>query len=152
MKFFNKATLETYAGSGEETDSQREGFIELEYKEGPWCYRDSYAGFFESWGQTVIWHDGKPFWTHLYGGGMVPEFHGNAEFAKQTFTFLKKALTAGVQDDFKPRGPDNFKEGDWEYSCEWEGDVKNFKGSEKILFQDKVVFTHDFLGGLIISR
>jgi hypothetical protein len=32
------------------------------------------------------------------------------------------------------------------------GDITRFEGHEKILFKGKVVFTHDFLGGLILAR
>lgn len=146
--FLHKAMLSTFAGDGEKVKPQRPGFDEFVYEEGSWKYRDSYCGFMQSWGQEVVWHDGKPFWTMLYGGGMEPEHHGNREFAIQTFTFLKKAMSH-KQDTFQPRGPNNLKEGDWEYLCEWEGDVKKFHGSEKITFKGKLVFTHRFVGGLI---
>ena len=49
-RFLGKAMLETYAGDGVKVKSQRSGFKELEYKEGDWYYRDSYTGFFRSWG------------------------------------------------------------------------------------------------------
>jgi hypothetical protein len=48
------------------------------------------------------------------------------------------------------RGPKNFKEGDFEYSNEFEGDITNFKGHEKILFKGKEVFSQDYVGGLIV--
>lgn len=38
------------------------------------------------------------------------------------------------------------------YHCEWEGDIENFKGDEEILYEGKVVFTHHFFGGVIISK
>ena len=152
-RFLGKARLATYAGGGPETKPQRVGFKELEFKEGGWEYRDSYAGFFQSWGQEVVWHKGKPFWNQIYGGGMTRKFQNNENFAVKTFGFLKKALSAGErQEEFQPRGPKKFSERDWEYVCEWEGDITNFKGSEKILFKGEIVFTHDFLGGLILSN
>jgi hypothetical protein len=152
-QFLGKATLATYAGSGPETDSQGSGFVNLEYREGPWYYRDSYTGFFQSWGQEVVWLEGKPFWTTLYGGGMAPEYQYDEAFAEQTFAFLKKALSAGEKSEsFQPRGPKKFVDGDWEYLCEWEGEITLFNGSEKIMFNGKVIFTHTFFGGLIISK
>ena len=150
-EFFTKASLEKYAGGKGETDSQRHGFKELEYKESDWYYRDSYTGFFRSWGQTVIYEKDQPVWIHLYGGGMEPEHKDDKDFAIQTFLFLKKALTEGLkQKGFRPRGPDDFKYDKWEYACAWEGTIEKFFGSEKISFKGKVVFTHDFLGGLIV--
>jgi hypothetical protein len=151
--FLGKATLNTYAGGGAEVDPEEQGFKELEYQEGEWYYKDSYAGFFQSWGREVVWHNNKPLWNQIYGGGMSKKFQSDTKFAHETFDFLKKALSAGEkQENFQPRGPDKFIIGDWEYNCKWVGDITKFNGHEQILFKKEVVFTHDFLGGLIIAR
>ena len=151
-RFLGKASLATYSGSGPETDTQTSEFTELEFKEGTWSYRDSYTGFFQSWGRETVWYNEKPFWTQLYGGGMVKKFQNNSEFALKTFQFLKKAMSEREKiKDFQPRGPKHFAEDDWKYQCEWKGDITKFEGNEKILFKGKVVFTHDFLGGLVKS-
>ncbi len=152
-RFLGKAMLETYAGDGVKVKPQRSGFKELEYKESDWYYRDSYTGFFRSWGQEVIWFKGEPFWNQLYGGGMVDKFNNDTKFARQTFGFLKKALSAGEkQESFQPRGPKYFTDHDWGYVCEWKGDITNFKGNEKILLKRETVFTHNFFGGLILTH
>lgn len=148
-KFLREASRATYAGDGVEAEPWRRGFKELEYKDGDWYYRDSYAGFFQSWGQEVIWYQDKPIWNSLYGGGMVKKASRDRGFAKQTFEFLKKALCQ-KESEFQPRGPEKFTERDWEYECNVQGDIKNFKGSEKILYKGEVVFTHDFIGGAVI--
>ncbi len=83
-----------------------------------------------------------------YSGGMLPDYH-DIEFAKKTFTFLKKALL--LVDASRPfRGPTNLKEGDFEYVEHTEGDIRNFIGRETILYQGKDVFRQDYLGGLIL--
>jgi hypothetical protein len=152
-RFLGKAAVNTYAGGGQEADPEEAGFKELEFAEAGWYYKDSYAGFFQSWGRETVWHDQKPFWTQIYGGGMIEKFQDDANFAHETFDFLKKALSAGEkQDDFQPRGPKSFSNGEWEYFCEWHGDIARFAGSEKILYKKEIVFTHDFLGGLILAR
>ncbi len=152
-RFLGKAALATYAGDGPEIEPQRVGFKELEFKEGDWDYRDSYAGFFQSWGQEVVWFKGHPFWNQIYGGGMLGKFQSNEAFALKTFGFLKKALSAGEkQEEFQPRGPKTFSDEAWAYFCEWKGDISNFKGNEKISFKGEIVFTHNFLGGLILSK
>ena len=151
-KFLGKASLATYAGSGFGADSGT-GFTELEFKEGDFFYRDSYAGFFQSWGREVVWYKGKPVWNSLYGGGMVKEFYGDEQFAHETFTFLKKAMSAGAKiEKFQPRGPQEFKEGEWGYKCEWEGDVEKFSGDEAILHKGNIVFTHHFFGGFVTDN
>lgn len=152
-RFLGKATLATYAGGGPEADPKELGFKELEYQESEWSYKDSYAGFFQSWGREIVWHNQKPFWTQIYGGGMAKNFQTDADFAHKTFSFLKQALSAGEkQEEFQPRGPKKFIDGEWEYVGEWQGDIAKFKGSEKILFNKEIVFSHDFLGGLIIAK
>ena len=52
--FLREAAKNTWAGDGPETELQRVGFKESEYKKGLWIYRDSYTGFFRSWGQEVV--------------------------------------------------------------------------------------------------
>ena len=150
-RFLRNAMLSTYAGDGKETTSQRPGFIELAYAEGRFSYRDSFCGFYTSTGQEVVWLEGKPFWTQLYGGGMTLPHRDDEAFALRTFNFLKRALSQ-KPEAFQPRGPRQMTDGEWEYRCDWKGDITEFKGSERILFQGEAVFTHEFFGGLIRSR
>lgn len=67
--FLRKAVLATYAGGGAEIEPKEHGFKELEFREGEWYYKDSYMGFFQSWGREVVWRNEKPFWTKIYGVG-----------------------------------------------------------------------------------
>ena len=149
-KFLGKATLATYAGGGPEMDPEIPGFKELEYREGDWYYRDSYCGFFQSWGREVVWYKGKPAWNSLYGGGMKEKCRTDTEFEHRTFEFLKKALSTGEKKEtFQPRGPKELFDGDWKYICHWKGDITNFNGNEEIRYKGETVFTHHFFGGLV---
>lgn len=152
-RFIGQASKATYASGGGKVDEPwRKGFKELEHTEGDWYYRDSYAGFLRSWGQEVVWYHNQPLWTCLYGGGMV-DGHMDVDFANETFTFLKKVLSAGEKEsEFQPRGPQDFEYSEWKYRCEIEGDIKKFKGHEFISRAGTVVFTHEFGGGLVIGR
>lgn len=151
ISFLIRAKSQTYAGGGKEIAPQRPDFKELEYKEGNWEYRDSYTGFYFAPGQEVVRFKGQPIWIMAYSGGMNPEYHGNMIFAKQTFIFLKKALLrAGKSKPF--RGPENFREGDYEYRNSTEGDVKDFKGTERIFYKGKEVFRQHYMGGLILPK
>jgi hypothetical protein len=149
-RFLSKAMKATYAGGGAEVDTEEPGFTDLEFKEGKWYYKDSYTGFFQSWGRETVWLDGKPFWTQVYGGGMSKKFQNDKAFAHKTFDFLKKALSK-KENAFQPRGPKKFADGDWKYVCTWKGDLTKFSGSEKISFKGEVVFVHDFIGGLVLA-
>lgn len=152
-KFIGKASKATYAGGGGNVDEpQRNGFKELEYKEDDWYYRDSYTGFLRSWGHEVVWYKNNPFWTCLYGGGMTDSYMDN-KTALETFTFLKKVLSAGDKENqFQPRGPKNFNDGKWSYHCDVEGTIEKFQGHEKISHNGTILFTHDFVGGLVIGQ
>lgn len=156
-EFLGKAALETYAGGGPNFDPEKaeRGMKELEYgnPENEQYYKDSYGGFFQSWGREVVWHNQKPFWVQIYGGGMELKYHDDTLFTHQTFDFLKNALSAGEKrNSFQPRGPASFKKGDWSYRCQWKGDITRFKGDEEIKYRGKRVFTHQFSGGLFIYR
>jgi len=152
-QFIGRASRATYAGGGGKVDKpQRNGFKELQYAEGDWYYRDSYTGFLRSWGQEVVWYKDQPHWTCLYGGGMVDGCMNNG-MAEDTFTFLKKVLSAGEKENqFQPRGPKNFNDGEWSYQCEVEGSIEKFQGHESISRNGSTVFTHDFVGGLVVGQ
>lgn len=149
--FLGRASKATYAGGGDEVRSWRIGFKELEHRENDWYYRDSYTGYLRSWGQEVVWRNGKPVWTCLYGGGMTEKYM-DREFADQTFNFLKKVLSAGDKETtFQPRGPKEYSDNGWDYKCEHEGSIDMFSGHESISYNSKVVFTHAFFGGFVLS-
>jgi hypothetical protein len=150
-KFLVKAKRQTYAGEGREVTPERAGFKELEYSEGYYNYRDSYTGFFSAPGQEIIRLNGVPIWSMAYSGGMKPEYFSDTEFATKIFEFLKKVLSR-VAEDMPFRGPEKFKEGDFEYINEVEGDITNFRGHEKIVLKGKEVFSQDYIGGLIVHK
>ena len=149
-EFIHKATAATYASGGAyEKVSERPEFLEMTFKSGDWSYRDSYTGFYRSRGMEVIRYQDQPVWTSAYGGGMVK---GCEPQASETFNFLKRAMLAKSEDKQSFRGPDCFKEGDWEYRYIQKGDVAQFTGHEEIHFQDKLFFFHDIIGGLVIDK
>lgn len=150
-KFLVKAKVNAWAGDGKELAPQRPGFKELEFREGLWLYRDSYAGYFMAPGQEYVTFDGNPVWAMGYSGGMSQNHRVSRTFAKQTFEFLKKALKQ--VDEKRPfRGPKIFIEGDQVYLDESWGDITDFHGTEKIIYQDREVFKQNYCGGLIIPK
>jgi len=150
-KFLVKAKIQSYAGNGKEIETQRPYFKELEFSEGAWNYRDSYSGFYSAQGQEVVKYKGKPFWVMSYSGGMKQKYHGDFDFAKQTFGFLKKVLKL-IEKSRPFRGPEDFKEADYNYVNEVKGDIKSFKGAEIIFYKDEEVFRQDYIGGLVIGE
>ena len=150
-RFLVKAKTQTYAGDGKEIQPQRPGFKELEFKEGDWEYRDSYAGFFLAPGQEIVRFQGIPIWAMAYNGGMFGKYHGDIDFAKQTFAFLKKALLK-IEESRPFRGPECLEEGDWVYVDESVGHTTGFQGEENILYKGENVFKQMYLGGIIVPK
>ena len=150
-EFLVRAKVSTYAGDGREVTPQRPGFNELEYKEDDLEYRDSYAGFYCAPGQEVVRFKGKPVWAMSYNGGMIKKYQDDEAFSGRTFVFLKEALKR-VQKLRPFRGPESFKDGDFEYIDETEGDIALFNGCERILHKSEEVFRQRYFGGLIVGK
>lgn len=148
--FLGKAALATYAGSGERIKTKKKGFFDLEYREGDYYYRDSFAGYLSSHGQETVWYQDNPVWMCSYAGGMRNSKVDDADFANETFEFLKQAMRTGEKNkEFQPRGPENLKDGDWEYKNDFSGDIGNFSGHEEIHFKGELVFVHNYFGGVL---
>ena len=113
--FLGKAALATYAGGGKRVKSEKKGFFDLEYREGEFYYRDSFAGYLASHGQETVWRQDKPVWMCSYAGGMRGSKTKDAAFAHEAFEFLKKALRASQKSkELQPRGPKELKNYDWQ--------------------------------------
>lgn len=149
-EFVSRAAKATYAGGGEyEKGPERPGFYELTYAEGELSYRDSYTGFYRSRGMEVVRFNGVPIWTSAYGGGMVA---GKENLAHDTFSFLKKAMSAEEEGFDSFRGPHHFQDGDWDYSYKQEGDVNEFSGYEEIRYKGELIFFHRMIGGRVLDK
>ncbi len=127
---------------------ERPGFKELKVKKGEWEMTDSYAGYYAAPGQEVIRYKGKPVWHMTYGGKGQEQDYFN--MAKETFTFLKQALSEAKEGRF--RGNKSLTNGDWKYTCNQKGDFKDFSGEEKVFFKNKLVFSQLYFGGLVIHK
>jgi len=147
-QFLVNAKRSSWASDGKKIIPKRLGFKELEYIEGYWKYRDSYAGYFMTPGQECVRFNDVPVWIMSYGGGMLPKY---LDLAKSTFSFLKKALKL-VEVSRPFRGPEYLKEGDWEYKDSSEGDISDFKGTEHIFYKGKEVFRMNYCGSLVIPK
>ncbi len=150
VDFLIEAKRNTYASGGREIEPERPGFKELEFKDDLWYYRDSYAGFFSAPGQEVVRYNGIPVWAMAYNGGMRRKYR-NVDYAKQVFNFLKKALMK-VEKERPFRGPGRFEGENLVYIDESFGDVREFRGRERILDNGFEVFSQDYIGGLILTK
>jgi len=147
-KFLVKAKINTYASSGEgEEKNLPDGSKELEFEEKEFKYRDRYFGFNLFIGEEIVWQNEKIVWGMNYYGRITSEKIP----VKQIYQFLQEALKKVTEN--KPfRGPDNFKQGDFEYFNKIEGNVENFNGEEKIFHKKQLVYQLRYSGGLIIGK
>lgn len=151
--FISEASANCYLGDFQKAETQeRPGFFEMEYSKGEMRYRDSFVGYYRSTGQEIVRYNDIPIWATNYNGGVIDEYIGNKEFFKELELFLRTALAESDSDDYAPRGPKLFVQGDWEYQCTWEGDITAFSGVEHIYFKNEEVFYHNFFGGIIIGK
>src|SRR3989338_8031538 len=142
VDFIVKAKKQTYA-SGKPARKLEDGFEEFFYEEGDYKYRDRYHARDPKpfGGEEVIWQNGKAIWMMNYYGFML----SSKVDSKKVYEFLRKAMSL-VEKRRPFRGPSTFKEGDFAYFDETEGDVSRFSGTEKILFQGKEVYRLEYHG------
>jgi len=147
-KFLVKAKINTYALSGENEEKVLfDESKEFEFEEKEFKYRDRYFGFDPFIGQEIVWQNGKIIWGMNYYGKVVSEVIP----VKQIYQFLKEVLKKVLEN--KPfRGPDNFKQGDFEYFNKVEGVVENFQGEEAIFYKKQLVYKLNYHGGLVIRK
>jgi len=147
-KFLVKAKRSTYASVGEAEEKVLEDSAkELTFEEGIFKYRDRYYGFNPFIGEEVVFKNGKIVWSMNYYGKIVSDVVP----AKQIYDFLKMAMRQ-VKEDRPFRGPNNFKNGDFEYIDQSTGDINDFSGTEKILFKGQEVYRLIYHGGVVEDK
>jgi len=144
-QFLVKAKINTYAKEGENNEIILEnGSKSLSYKEDNFKYQDIYFGFNPFIGEEIVWENETLIWGMNYYGGIISKIVST----KEIYGFLRKALKK-VEKEMPFRGPKQFKEKEFEYINNYEGDIENFKGTEMIKYQRELVYQLEYRGGLI---
>lgn len=141
--FIVKAKKNTYAG-GKKAIKSEEGFEEFVYEEGDYKYRDRYYGENTFGGEEIVWQNGKAVWIMNYYGYILSDKIDS----KKVYEFLRKAMSL-VNEQRIFRGPSHLKEGNFEYINKSEGNLDNFKGTERILYIGEEVYRLEYHGGKI---
>ena len=68
--------------------------------------------------------------------------------AEQVYQFLREAMRQ-VKEDRPFRGPNNFKEDDFEYIDESKGTIDSFVGAERILYRRGEIYRLNYHGGFV---
>jgi hypothetical protein len=148
IEFLCEAKRRTYAAQGDEAtvppllpDSRQ-----LEYRKGPWFYRDIYFGMHSFVGQETVYYEEKPVWAMGYAGGLLVE-EVNPE---EVYRFLRAALRR-VSPDWPYRGPGHYAGEAYCYRNESHGDVESFWGVETITLVDREepLYQLRYAGGLL---
>lgn len=147
-KFLVKAKINTYASSGEgEEKILSDGSKEFEFREKEFKYKDRYFGFNPFVGQEIVFQNRKIIWGMNYYGRVVSKTIPS----KQIYQFLQEALRK-IPEDKPFRGPRRFKKGDFKYFNEVKGNVKKFKGEEKIFYKREMAYKLIYHGGIVTEK
>jgi Domain of unknown function (DUF5680) len=144
LKFKNfiiEAKKNTYASGAKKETPSRPNSKDYAYKKFNYYYLDSHLGDREFIGEELVWENEKVSWGMNYKGQILVD-----ELPSGFNNFLKKSLK-NVSDDCPFRGPKYFKEDDFIYQCNWDGDLTSFNGMESILHNGIEIFKLYFHGG-----
>lgn len=139
--------VETPDGAKVYRYSEKETKGNLEYRLD---YEDRYCGYYAFFGTEIVRLNNNIIWGMSYSGRLLPKYQEPA-FAKQTYAFLKEALRRAPQE--KPfRGPENFKQGEYEYFNTVDGNINFFKGTEVIFFKGEEVCILGYSGAMVQDK
>ena len=150
VRFLVSAKRSTYASLGDEASVEAllPGSRQLEYREGPWFYRDIYFGTAYFVGQETVYYEDSPFWAMSYAGGVLPAVEPHE--MKLIYGFLREALHA-IPSEMPFRGPKEFRKAldGWIYRNQAYGDLARFWGAETIALEGQIVYELRYSGGLL---
>jgi hypothetical protein len=143
IEFLIKAKRATYAGKGAEDMPSRPASHDLHFAEGDLHYIDSFLGGAKFGGEEALWRDQNgvkiPFWTMNYYGIVTDKEHFSGDFLKE--------VLLRVPEDKPFRGPSEYSDGDYKYTCEVSGDFAYFCGKEEIFYCGEKIYECLFHGG-----
>ncbi len=146
IAFLLKASKAGSAPSGESIwKKEEDGSTTSVHESGPFKMHDNFFGGEPFGGREVVFYENKPLWAMVY--------YGKAEVSdmKELYDFLQKALSE-MPPEAPFRGPKNFHEGQYRYENQWEGDVLDFSGVERIYVDEAKVYSARYMGGLVDQR
>lgn len=143
VAFLLRAKCATYASADDsaKVPALLPGAVQMEYREGPWFYRDSYFGAQEFTGQEVVYYRDTPVWTMVYNGGMLDPGASLDGFLREAMNRITAACPY--------RGPEEYRRGDYRYTDESHGTLERFWGYEVICYQDRPIYDLRYSGGVI---
>jgi len=123
-----------------------DGSTTIPFEKGLWKSHDNFFGGEPYGGRTIVFYKDKPYWIMVYYGWIVKGTESNP-----IYKVLRNALK-NMPKDYPYRGPREYKDGEYIYSNNWEGEVDKYAGEEKITIGNKLVYKANYLGGLVDQR
>ena len=121
-----------------------DGTEQMIFDQGPWRYRDRYAGQNPYGGHEIVWRDGAVVWMKNY----IAEVLSDMRPLEEINAFQREVL--GQPDpEHLMRGPASYVSGPYSYANTVECDLARFQGEETIAWQDTPVYRMIFHGSLI---
>lgn len=133
--------------SESEWEPNPDGSTTIKHKKGNWSMNDNFFGGEPYGGREVVFFQEKPVWIMVYYG----EVASKVEDVGNVYSLLQEAL---LNPDPKTpvRGPKVFEKNGMKYEAEWNGNILQFKGNERILQHNEEVYAAQFIGGLVDKR
>lgn len=134
--------------TGEEKQwvKENDGSTTIPYAKGPFSSHDNFFGGEPYGGRLVVSFEQKPVWIMVYYGWVEPSADTDAVYAT-----LRQALSQ-MPPDAPFRGPKEFILGSLRYTNQWIGTIERYQGSEQIFNQDKLVYSANYVGGMVDQR
>jgi hypothetical protein len=140
--FIYSAKLSTYA-SGLKSNRYPNHLKEYLFAKNNYLYKDIYYGSDIDAGLEVIYESEIPIWSMSYRGGICEQ----GVDTKACFKFLIQSLSNAPRS-FPVRGPSFFKDFNFQYINEHQGDILDFIGFEKIFLNGKLIYMKKYFGGV----
>ncbi|MEX2008459.1 MAG: DUF5680 domain-containing protein [Candidatus Spechtbacterales bacterium] len=134
--------------AGEEKDWVKEpdGSTTIPFEKGLWRSHDNFFGGEPYGGRVIVLYDSKPSWIMVYYGWVNESADPNP-----VYEVLRNALMRMPQE--APfRGPKEYRQDSFTYVNAWEGDLEKYSGEEQIVQGDEIIYTANYLGGLVDQR
>ena len=118
--------------------------MEARFSQGDLTYRDRWYGGTSFAGQEIVWQQGRAVWALDFYGANRP---GTSAPPEELTKFHKSALQR--VDAARPyRGPALYRDGRFTYVTDVSGSIEEFRGTERVFYDDVEVYRMEFHGGL----
>lgn len=136
-----------YAGGKEKKwIKESDGSTTIPFEKGEFRSHDNFFGGEPYGGRVVVFHKNKPVWMMVYYGWITEGVKADPVYA-----VLRNALKQ-MPEDAPFRGPKEFKDGEFAYLNDWDGDVEKYSGEEQITQGEKLIYKANYMGGLVDQR